>query len=143
MLDATLDKGLTSDAALAVIREDLIAPRFSIEQSKSGAGKIRRPAYFGKNGVPSLAYEIDGFHPGWCARRRSCALGNRSLAVAGGDGHRPPPLSKERSRSSQSSPPRSNWSHTLSAAISRATSPTKLASASNTCLVRSFIGRRA
>ena len=27
--------------------------------------RIRRPVYFGENGIPSLAYEIDGFHPGW------------------------------------------------------------------------------
>jgi len=60
-----LKKGLTSDAALAVIRDDLIAVGFSIEQSKASAGKIRRPVYFGENGAPSLAYEIDGFHPGW------------------------------------------------------------------------------
>jgi len=60
-----LEKGLTSDAALAVVREDLVALGFSIEQSKVRAGKIRRPVYFGENGVPSLAYEIDGFHGGW------------------------------------------------------------------------------
>ena len=60
-----LEKGLTSDAALAVIRDDLIALGFSIEHSKLSTDKIRRPVYFGENGIPSLAYEIDGFHPEW------------------------------------------------------------------------------
>ena len=61
----TLTKGLTSDAVLAVIRPDLLALGFTIEQSKTSTGKIRRPVYFGENGVPSLAYEIDGFHAEW------------------------------------------------------------------------------
>ena len=39
--------------------------RFAIEQSKTSAGKIRRPVYFGESGVPSLAYEIGGFHAEW------------------------------------------------------------------------------
>ena len=61
----TLSKGLTSDAVLAEIRTDLLALGFAIEQSKTSSGKIRRPVYFGESGVPSLAYEIDGFHAEW------------------------------------------------------------------------------
>src|SRR5271170_5994548 len=61
----TLSKGLTSDAVLAEIRTDLLALGFTIEQSKTSAGKIRRPVYFGESGAPSLAYEIDGFHAEW------------------------------------------------------------------------------
>ena len=47
------------------IRTDLLALGFAIEQSKTSAGKILRPVYFGESGVPSLAYEIDGFHAEW------------------------------------------------------------------------------
>ena len=60
----TLSKGLTHDAVLAE-STDLLALGFAIEQSKTSAGKIRRPVYFGESGIPSLAYEIDGFHAEW------------------------------------------------------------------------------
>lgn len=61
----TLAKGLTSDEVLATLRADLIDLGFQVEQGKTSAGKIKRPVFFGENGVPDLQYEIDAFHPEW------------------------------------------------------------------------------
>jgi len=60
-----LKKGLTSDQALAVIRYDLEALGFNVEQGKRNDQKIKRPVFFGINGAPTLRYEIDAFHPKW------------------------------------------------------------------------------
>ena len=64
---ATTDrkKGLTSDAVLAVLRSDLKAIGFDVEAGKRKAQKIKRPVFFGENGVPTLQYEIDAYHDGW------------------------------------------------------------------------------
>lgn len=61
----TLSKGLTSDEVLAVVRPDLSALGFQVEQGKTAAGKIKRPVFFGENGIADLQYEIDAFHPEW------------------------------------------------------------------------------
>jgi hypothetical protein len=61
----TLSKGLTSDDVLGVLRDDLTALGFQVEQGKTAAGKIKRPVFFGENGVADLQYEIDAFHPEW------------------------------------------------------------------------------
>ena len=61
----TLSKGLTSDDVLGLLRDDLSALGFRVEQGKSAANKIKRPVFFGENGVPDLQYEIDAFHPEW------------------------------------------------------------------------------
>lgn len=61
----TLQKGLTSDAVLAILREDLISIGFSVEAGKLAHEKIKRPVFFGQNGQPDLQYEIDAFHSGW------------------------------------------------------------------------------
>jgi hypothetical protein len=61
----TLAKGLTSDAVLAQLRPDLIALGFAVELGKSSLDKIKRPVFFGENGMPDLQYEIDAFHSGW------------------------------------------------------------------------------
>jgi hypothetical protein len=53
----TLTKGLTSDAVLTALRDDLCALGFSVEASKLRADKIQRPVFFGENGVPELQYE--------------------------------------------------------------------------------------
>src|SRR5215217_7900285 len=29
------------------------------------AGKIERPVFYGENGIPTLRYEIDAYHPDW------------------------------------------------------------------------------
>ena len=52
-----------SDAALEVVRPDLEAMGFQVETSKSRAGKLFRPVFFGENGAPERQYEIDAYHP--------------------------------------------------------------------------------
>lgn len=60
-----LAKGLTSDAVLTLLRDELVGLGFAVEASKLKADKIKRPVFFGENGVSALNYEIDAFHPGW------------------------------------------------------------------------------
>jgi hypothetical protein len=60
-----LQKGLTSNEVLAVLRSDLIGLGFQVEVSKSEQDKISRPVFFGENGEPTLTYEIDAYHPQW------------------------------------------------------------------------------
>jgi hypothetical protein len=54
---------VTSDAALAVVRPELVHQGFEIEAGKTKASTIRRPVLFGEVGKPVVAYEVDGFHP--------------------------------------------------------------------------------
>ena len=60
-----LDKGLTSDAVLEVLRPTIVALGFTVEMGKRATEKVRRPVFFGENGAPDLQYEIDAFHPEW------------------------------------------------------------------------------
>jgi hypothetical protein len=60
-----LEKGLTSDAVLRIVRADLTTLGFVVEQGKMVADKIKRPVFFGENGTPTLQYEVDAFHPQW------------------------------------------------------------------------------
>lgn len=60
-----LDKGLTSDEVLGVLRPSLVGLGFTVEMSKLASGKVRRPVFFGENGAPDLQYEIDAFHQEW------------------------------------------------------------------------------
>jgi hypothetical protein len=60
-----LAKGLTSDAVLAQLRDDLVALGFDVEAGKHTAGKIKRPVFFGENGKPDLQYEIDAYSGSW------------------------------------------------------------------------------
>jgi hypothetical protein len=60
-----LAKGLTSDEVLSVIRPHLETLGFQVEAGKNKEQKIERPVYFGENGVPSLRYQIDAYHPEW------------------------------------------------------------------------------
>jgi hypothetical protein len=62
-LDSRLNSGVTSDAALAVIRPELVGQGFEIEAGKAKASTIRRPVLFREVGRPVVAYEVDGFHP--------------------------------------------------------------------------------
>lgn len=59
------EKGLNSDAVLSELQNDLQAIGFDVEQGKTVADKIKRPVFFGENGVPALQYEVDAFHPIW------------------------------------------------------------------------------
>lgn len=61
----TMKKGLTSDEALAVLRKDLLAFGFEVEKGKKKADKLERPVFFGENGIPTVRYEIDAYHPEW------------------------------------------------------------------------------
>lgn len=58
-----LDKGLTSDSVLSVLRDDLTALGFNVERGKRRGQKIERPVFFGEDGLPELKYEVDAFHP--------------------------------------------------------------------------------
>lgn len=60
-----LEKGLTSNFVLAAVRPGLLKLGFSVEQSKFASERIRRPVFFGENGLPNLQYEIDAFQPDW------------------------------------------------------------------------------
>jgi hypothetical protein len=63
-IDSRTNHGVTSDAALAVLRPGLVSLGFEVESGKTKAGRIKRPVLFGEMGRPHLAYEIDGFHSG-------------------------------------------------------------------------------
>lgn len=65
----TLEKGLTSDGVLAVLRDDLIRIGFDVEGGKRKDQKIERPVFYGENGVPTVRYQIDAYHSLW-----KCAL---------------------------------------------------------------------
>lgn len=54
--------GLSSDGVLNVLAPELVALGYTVETGKTKAAKIYRPVLFGENGVPSVSYEIDGFH---------------------------------------------------------------------------------
>lgn len=60
-----LDKGLTSDRVLAIIRNDLLNLGFEVEGGKSREQKVQRPVFFGDQGWPTLRYEIDAYHADW------------------------------------------------------------------------------
>ena len=59
------DKGLKSDDVLAVLGPDLATLGFQVEASKKKVDKLERPVFFGENGIPTLRYEIDAYHPEW------------------------------------------------------------------------------
>lgn len=59
------DKGLKSDDVLAVLGPDLAKLGFQVEASKKRVDKLERPVFFGENGIPTLRYEIDAYHPEW------------------------------------------------------------------------------
>ena len=58
------DNGLKSDDVLDVVRDDLEAIGFDVEEGKKKEEKIHRPVLFGENGEPDLQYEVDGYHEG-------------------------------------------------------------------------------
>jgi hypothetical protein len=63
-----LDKGLTSDEVLGIIRPDLLQLGFDVEGGKRKDQKIARPVFYGENGIPTVRYQIDAYHPAWrCA----------------------------------------------------------------------------
>lgn len=61
----SLSKGLKSDEVLGLLRNDLSTLGFQVETGKTADGKIKRPVFFGENGMADLQYEIDAFHPRW------------------------------------------------------------------------------
>src|SRR5262245_33439777 len=60
-----LQKGLTSDAVLQVLRPHLETLGFQVETGKNREQKIERPVFFGENGTPTLRYQIDAYHQAW------------------------------------------------------------------------------
>lgn len=63
-IDSRANHGITSDAALAILRPLLVPLGFDIEAGKKATDKIWRPVLFGEMGRPRVSYEVDGFHPG-------------------------------------------------------------------------------
>ena len=61
--DVTTSLGLTSDGVLAALRPGLVAQGYLVESGKTAAEKIKRPVLFGDNGIASVSYELDAFHP--------------------------------------------------------------------------------
>lgn len=53
---------LTSDKVLKILSGDLKKLGFSVEKDKTSSGAIRRPVFFGENGVPTKTYSIDAYH---------------------------------------------------------------------------------
>ena len=62
-----LEKGLTSNEVLAILRPDLVDLGFQVEAGKREGEKVRRPVFFGENAKPELQYEVDAWHPEWRA----------------------------------------------------------------------------
>jgi hypothetical protein len=58
-------KGLNSDEVLAMLADDLTGLGFEVEAGKKKENKLDRPVFFGENGLPTLRYEIDAYHPHW------------------------------------------------------------------------------
>ncbi|WP_370156161.1 hypothetical protein [Ferrovibrio sp.] len=58
-------KGLDSDKVMACLRGDLSLLGFDVEAGKRANEKLRRPVFFGENGLPNLQYEIDAYHGEW------------------------------------------------------------------------------
>ena len=61
----SLEKGLTSDQVLSVVRPDLVKLGFDVEAGKQRKQRIERPVFFGTDGEPTLRYEIDAYHYEW------------------------------------------------------------------------------
>ncbi len=58
-----LAKGLTSDKVLAELQPELTKLGFQVEMGKKQDQKIERPVFYGENGVPTVRYQIDAYHP--------------------------------------------------------------------------------
>ena len=61
-IDSRANSGVTSDAALAVVRPALVQLGFEVEASKSRKDKLTRPVLYGEVGESVVAFEVDGFH---------------------------------------------------------------------------------
>jgi hypothetical protein len=53
---ASLDKGLSSDRVMAILRADLEALGFKLEADKTASGKLKRPVFFwrGRSAVAAI-----------------------------------------------------------------------------------------
>jgi hypothetical protein len=60
-----LAKSLESDPVLKELAADLANLGFMVETAKAKKAKIPRPVFYGENGLPSLRYDIDAYHPLW------------------------------------------------------------------------------
>ena len=59
------NKGVTSNEPLSILRDGLVRLGFEVEAGKPKADRIERPVFFGENGLPTLKYEVDAYHPEW------------------------------------------------------------------------------
>lgn len=58
-------KGLISDDVLSIVRDDLSSIGFMVESGKKQDQKIKRPVFYGENGIPTVRFEVDAYHPSW------------------------------------------------------------------------------
>lgn len=56
---------LKSDEVLRALEPDLTAMGFQLERGKSAEKIVERPVFFGEDGVPTLRFEVDAYHPEW------------------------------------------------------------------------------
>lgn len=60
-----LARGLDSDQVLSYLTPDLQALGFQLEMGKHKTDKIERPVFYGENGIPTVRYQVDGYHSQW------------------------------------------------------------------------------
>lgn len=61
-IDSTLGAAVSNEV-LRLIRPNLQAMGFQVEDGKVAEGQLARPVFFGENGQPSRQYHIDAYHP--------------------------------------------------------------------------------
>jgi len=61
----SLLKTLTSNQVLKLLERDLQELGFPVETGKGTEELIERPVFFGENGMPTLRFEVDAYHPEW------------------------------------------------------------------------------
>lgn len=72
---------LKSDEVLRALEPDLTAMGFQVERGKSADLIVERPVFFGENGLPTLRFEVDAYHPEWkCSLEIEASRGIRGGA---------------------------------------------------------------
>lgn len=59
--------GLSSNQVMGLLAPSLVELGFQIELSRREEHKLRRPVFYGENGLPSVQFQVDGWHAEWRA----------------------------------------------------------------------------